>query len=324
MPATTLFLTPRPPFRLDLTVWTLRRRPDNVVDRWDGHVYRRVISLTGGAAAVAVTQVGSPEAPVLRVDLDGRPRCRDADAAVRASLERLLGIDRDLTGFYDAAARDEALGALAGRFRGMKPPRFTCLFEGVMNAVACQQLTLTVGIRLLNRLARAFGPAFPSRDGTAHAFPRPGDILKASPAALRELGFSRQKARAMLELAAAIEGGHLDLDAIADLPDDEAVFRLQGIRGVGRWTAEYVLLRGMGRLHVFPGDDVGARNNLQAWLRRRTPLDYAGVTRTLARWQPHTGLIYFHLLLDRLSEAGLLVGPARVAAPAAERRRNRR
>jgi DNA-3-methyladenine glycosylase II len=69
---------------------------------------------------------------------------------------------------------------------------------------------------------------------------------------------------------------------------------------VGRWTAEYVLLRGLGRLHVFPGDDVGGRNNLQRWLRRSKPFSYAALHRTLARWQPYAGLVYFHLLLDRL------------------------
>jgi hypothetical protein len=77
-------------------------------------------------------------------------------------------------------------------------------------------------------------------------------------------------------------------------------------RGVGRWTAEYVLLRGLGRVHVFPGDDVGARNNLRRWLRLKRTLDYEGVRRVLARWSSHAGLVYFHLLLDRLAEAGYL------------------
>jgi DNA-3-methyladenine glycosylase II len=72
------------------------------------------------------------------------------------------------------------------------------------------------------------------------------------------------------------------------------------LRGVGRWTAEYALLRGLGRLHVFPGDDVGARNNLQRWLGFLEPLDYEGVRRTLARWAPFQGLVYLHLLLNSL------------------------
>ena len=86
------------------------------------------------------------------------------------------------------------------------------------------------------------------------------------PAHLRELGFSLQKGRAMIELARAITEEGLDLEGLAELPDEEAIECLCGLRGVGRWSAEYVLLRGLGRTHVFPGDDVGARNNLQRWL----------------------------------------------------------
>jgi DNA-3-methyladenine glycosylase II len=84
------------------------------------------------------------------------------------------------------------------------------------------------------------------------------------------------------------------------------VNRLCELSGVGRWTAEYVLLRGLGRTHVFPGDDVGARNNLQRWLRLTAPLDYQGVDRVTSRWAGYAGLLYFQLLLDRLAAAGHL------------------
>jgi DNA-3-methyladenine glycosylase II len=97
--------------------------------------------------------------------------------------------------------------------------------------------------------------------------------------------------------------------------------RLVELRGVGRWSAEYVLLRGLGRTHVFPGDDVGARKNLQRWLRLTEPLDYQGVQRALSPWHRYAGLVYFHLLLDRLATAGDLVErpsvtPSRITLPA--------
>jgi DNA-3-methyladenine glycosylase II len=90
------------------------------------------------------------------------------------------------------------------------------------------------------------------------------------------------------------------------LDDRAALAALLRLRGVGRWTAEYALLRGLGRLHVFPGDDVGARNNLARWLGRRGPLDYAGVQSAVHRWQPFAGVVYFHLLLANLAEHGTL------------------
>jgi DNA-3-methyladenine glycosylase II len=218
----------------------------------------------------------------------------------------LLGLRIDLTEFYQFAAHDRQLGPLAQHFQGMKPPRFATVFEGVINAMACQQLTQTLGVHLLNRLAVACGAASGEGDETVHAFPCPEDMARLSSEALRQFGFSHQKSRAMIELAQSVAEGHLDLEELAALPDDEAVARLSELRGVGRWTAEYVLLRGLGRTHVFPGDDVGARNNLQRWLRLAKPLDYEGVRRVLSGWDRYAGLVYFHLLLDRLAEAGHL------------------
>jgi hypothetical protein len=69
---------------------------------------------------------------------------------------------------------------------------------------------------------------------------------------------------------------------------------------------ETPLLRVLGRWSVLPGDDVGARRSLQAWLHLSEPLDYQGVRRHLSGWHPYGGLIYFHLLLNRLAEEGHL------------------
>jgi DNA-3-methyladenine glycosylase II len=305
MSRSTFHLEPLPPFRLDLTVWTLRRRPDNAVDRWDGHAYRRVLPLPTGAVEVIVSQTGPPVAPRLRVVVEGQPPRTRVKTAVATALDRLLGLHIDLTAFDRFAAHQRRLGALARRFRGMKPPRFATVFEGLVNAIACQQLTLSFGIRILNQLAAKFGPALPN-DDTAHAFPRPEDLAPLRPHNLRGFGLSGQKSDALIELARSIVERRFDPDGLADLPDEEAIERLRKLRGVGRWTAEYVLLRGLGRTDIFPGDDVGGRNSLQRWLHLAGPLDYEGVRRTLARWQRFGGLIYLHLLLDRLDDAGYL------------------
>lgn len=285
------------------------------MDRWDGQTYRRVLTLPTGPVEVAVTQIEPPEAPRIRVSVEGQPLRSSVKAAVASALERLLGLHIDLTAFYRFAARQMRLGPLALRFRGMKPPRFVTVFESVVNAIACQQVTLTLGIRLLDALAANYGPALQQGNATVHGFPRPEDLAGLRPEGLRRLGFSRQKGHAMIELARSITEGRFDLDELAELPDEEAVEHLLGLRGVGRWTAEYVLLRGLGRIHVFPGDDVGARNNLQRWLHVAASLDYDGVRRTLASWQPHGGLIYFHLLLDRLEVAGHLQAKAQQRQP---------
>ncbi len=121
---------------------------------------------------------------------------------------------------------------------------------------------------------------------------------------IRALGFSLRKANTIVAIADAATEGRLELEALATRDDEHVVETLTQIAGIGRWSAEYTLLRGLGRLHVFPGDDVGARKNLARWLGLAEPLDYAGVQRAVSGWRPYAGLVYFHLLLNRLAARG--------------------
>ncbi len=304
---TSFDLEPVPPFRLDLTVWTLRRRPDNAVDRWDGSTYRRVLALEGHQPVeVAASQSGPPQSPRLHVVVRGAALALDINQRVMQTLGRLLGTGVDLGSFYELSQNDERLRPLAGQFCGFKPPRFLTPFEALVNAMACQQLTLTVGIRLLNSLAEAYGPSMRAEDGTFHSFPRPEDLAEVDVEKLRKMGFSYQKARYITGLARGITSGEIDLRRIESLDDKKAADWLRSLKGVGRWTAEYCLLRGLGRIQVFPADDVGARNNLQRWLGLPGPMSYDEISRALAPWAGYGGLIYFHLLLKSLLEKGTL------------------
>ncbi len=104
MSRNTFCLEPVPPFRLDLTVWTLRRRPDNAVDRRDGRTYRRVLVLAGIRVEVAVTQIKPPEEPQLPVTVEGASLTGTVRAAVTSALERLLGLHIDLAAFHRSVA----------------------------------------------------------------------------------------------------------------------------------------------------------------------------------------------------------------------------
>ncbi|MGA9452588.1 MAG: DNA-3-methyladenine glycosylase 2 family protein [Verrucomicrobiia bacterium] len=301
---TTFLLKPIPPFRLDLTVWALRRRPSNLIDRWDGQTYRRVLVLNGQPVEAAVVHPGSPDSPHLQVTFTGQRITSNLKSAAVKSLARLLGLRINLSDFYWRAATDAKLNPLAERFRGMKPPRFPTVFETLVNAIACQQMSLSLGILLLSRMTEKFGPAMNGSIESVHAFPRPEDLANREAADFRLLGFSRAKGESLIALARTCASGQIDLEALDGLSNEAVVERLLKLKGVGRWSAEYALLRGLGRLNVYPGDDVGARNNLQRWLKLKKPLDYDGVRRITARWQPYAGLVYFHMLLDRLDAAG--------------------
>ncbi len=309
MGSLTFGMRPVPPFRLDLTAWALRRRARNLVDRWDGATYRRVLVIGEAPVEIAVTQTSSIDHPRLEITVTGGMGPETASAVPRF-LTRALGLRVNLQPFYALAMSDRRLAPLVEQFRGLKPPRFPSVFEALVNAIACQQLSLTVGIELLDRVATHCGLAISSGSVGQHAFPRPEDLLKVKAPTFRRLGFSYSKAHSLLALSRQIVAGRFDPEELQSLDSPSAIDRVMEQHGVGRWTAEYVLLRGLGRLDTFPGDDVGARNRLALWLGRARPLDYDGVKRAVGRWQPYAGLVYFHLLLAGLTESGEMSGGA--------------
>jgi DNA-3-methyladenine glycosylase II len=96
---------------------------------------------------------------------------------------------------------------------------------------------------------------------------------------------------------------------------DTVLERLYALQGVGRWSAEYMLLHGLGRLHLFPGDDVGTQNKIQEYLGLRKAPNYETGRRRLARWGFYTGLIHFDFLLYVLAQRGKLhVRKVRIAS----------
>jgi DNA-3-methyladenine glycosylase II len=94
-------------------------------------------------------------------------------------------------------------------------------------------------------------------------------FLELDEAAFRSIGFSRQKVAHGRALAAAVAGGALDLEALAAVPEEDAIAAIAALRGFGRWSAEIYLLFALGRADVFPADDLG----LQVGMQRLKRLD---------------------------------------------------
>lgn len=297
---------PLAPFRLDVTVWTLRRRASNRIDQWDGTTYTRVLAIDHAPVKVSVSQRQDAPVPELLVTVVSFAPVEGVASTVRETLQRLLGLRIDVAGFYTLTANDPFLSPLARRFLGLKPPRFPSIFEALLNAFACQQVSLEVGLMLLNRLTATYGMRFDEDQPSLSAFPEPEALAGVSVEDIKQLGFSRQKARAIVELATTLAGGQQVCSLLDSMTNEEVKAVLFPIRGVGRWSAEYVLLRGLGRVDTFPGDDVGAQKNLQQLLQLEEKPSYEAVRNVTSSWQPYAGFVYFHLLLEKLYQKGIL------------------
>ena len=283
------------PYRLDLTVSALRRLSTNVVDVFtpDGH-YMRVLAGASGAMMVDVVQL---RADALRVTIDGN--ASDHEWALTL-VKRMLGVDRDLAHFDRAAARLQWLRQLARRMRGVKPPRYPTLWEAFVNTIAFQQVSLQAASAIARRLIVASEHPVEREGVRLYAFPNIEHVLDAKTNVLRTIGFSARKLATLRRVGEALASGALDEAMLEEQSSVDAAATLQRIKGIGPWTAAVILLRGLGRLDVFPLRDTSVARNL-ALVGGRASLDVATIVEAL---RPQQGMLYYHLLLARLESRG--------------------
>lgn len=256
---------------------------------------------SGAAAARAVLRLGArPLLAEFRQELRRPPRVTvtaHAPAAargrLRAAAASLLSADLDLRPFYRLAARDPVLGALTHALRGLKPLRPASLFEMAVIAITEQQISLAAAYRIRQRLIERFGANL----GPLWAFPSPRSLARAPLRVLRACGLSRAKSGYIAELARKIARGALDLDSLRAMPDEEARDFLRAQRGFGPWSADYVLVRGLGRVDRVPADDLGVRDAVGQYLGGGRRVSARTVERLLKPFAPYRGLAVFYLLV---------------------------
>ena len=295
------------PFRLDFTVWALRRRKTNLVDWWDEEKYSRILVFDNQPVRMSIVQEGTSRTPNLGLTLSSQKGISiSTQKEALLIVRKMLGLTVDLQPFYKLATGNEFLKDLVEVFSGVKPPCFPSFFEALVNSISCQQVTLDVGILMINRLANRFGIKFEIKGVIQYAFPRPEDLENATEADIKDLGYSAQKARAIKELVQTFLQHNIDLIHLEKMANEQIVQYLTTLRGIGRWSAEYALLRGVERLDIFPGDDVGARNNLQRLFHLDEKLNYEEINKLTSQWHPYEGLVNFHLLLEKLHRQGVI------------------
>jgi DNA-3-methyladenine glycosylase II len=278
------------------------------MDRWEDGSWKRAFTIADQTFEVVVNQENqkTKDHSSIQVQIAGSQLTDSQTKWLLEALEKCMGLNKDLSAFYRFAQKDKTLNSLTKRFLGLKPPRFPTVFEGAINGIACQQVSLDLGIILLNRLCKNYGREVKDLNYSARAFPSPENLMNLTPECFRELGYSRQKGRAIIELSKSIASGNLNLEQLAEEDNTQVLAKLCNLRGIGRWTGEYVLLRGLGRLDVFPADDIGGRRGLRQLLGIDDSLNYNQTRSLVSRWYPYGGFIYFHLLMNRLVQEGCL------------------
>ena len=291
-----LTLQPTPPYDFRLTMEHLASFGTGArANIFEDDQYSRLLYVEGNLLLAQVRSLGTVETPRLEVTVNGSDLTDQTLQTVQNTLTWILGGDTPLTKFYDAALNDPVLAPLVKQLYGLKISQTPTVFEAFVQSIFSQQIATNVARIIGSLLLERYASTMTHNGHTYYAFPTPASLLPDGIPGLRGIKLSNRKAEYILDVAAAIVDGSLDLEAMRHLPDEEATKRLLALRGVGPWTAHWLLLRALGRMDAFPAGDLALRRIVSRLYLDGEELSVRQLEKFSERWSPWRSLYTTYL-----------------------------
>jgi DNA-3-methyladenine glycosylase II len=264
------------PVDIPTSLELFRRSGDDLIDRWDGAHLVRTLRIGERSVAYVCTVSGSIAEPLLHVMVDDPVQLPVVEQALLATFVPAP------VEFAELRQRDPVIARLDAAYPGLRTVRQFDLLAALVRCISAQQVNLRWAVTIRRRLAEAFGDRHQVGEHVVYSL-NAERLAAASVAEIRALQFTTRKAEYIISTAEAIARGQLKMAELATLPDDEVIARLAALRGIGRWTAEWILARTLGRPCVVAGD-LGVRKAVGlAYLGTPLPAESA-VREATAHW----------------------------------------
>lgn len=214
---------------------------------------------------------------------------------VRKYIADWLDLDTDITPFYRLAEKDKLLAPLVKSFYGLRLIGIPDLFEAFAWAITGQQINLAFAYTLKRRLVESFGESI-MHDGTRHyIFPRADVIAGLAVNDLKPLQYSEKKAEYLINIAQKFSSGELSKEQLVGMSREGVEQKLVSIRGIGKWTAHYVMMKSLKDHSAFPVADVGLQNAIKHLLGLPAKPAAAEVERMGRKWKGWEAYATFYL-----------------------------
>jgi len=264
----------------------------SVSERVEGRILTKTVLVDGTAHRLQIDLAHSDRAtdPHAEVRLDGDVLPPET---VERIVSRMLGLCSDPVGFEALVAAREDAARILGTRRGLRIPLTADIWDAVCWAVIGQQINLTFAAALRRAMIERAGVLH--RISGLYANPDPARVAALDMEDLTSLRFSRSKASYLIGVARQIEEGVLSLEALAQGSAGEAEAALVAVRGIGTWTARYILLRGFGFPDMAPIGDSGLATALQRLHGLAERPDLKAQEASMQAFAPHRSLATTHL-----------------------------
>lgn len=286
------------PFNFGLTA-QIFGSGDKEIRKYANGRFSQVIYVNEKLAQLNVASIGTVEKPKINVELKSNTPLTLQDKKKAEEVAKfILNLDFDLCSFYRDVEKDRVMQQIAGQLYGLKNPTTPTVFEALVDSIVEQQISIKVAHTIEERLIKKFGENLTLDDETYYAYPTPQNMACGSIEEIQDCGLSQRKAQYIFGAATLIVDGKLDLENLKSHENpEEIISELDAVRGIGIWTAELTLLRGMQKLDALPADDLGVRRVISRYYCGGKPIKAAEARDIAKSWGRWKGLAAFYLIV---------------------------
>ncbi|UNT57819.1 DNA-3-methyladenine glycosylase 2 family protein [Lysinibacillus capsici] len=195
---------------------------------------------------------------------DSRPIEKWERQEIVTYIQEWFDLDNDLTPFYEMANTDPLLKIPAQKYSGLRVIGIPDLFEALCWGVLGQQINLAFAYTLKRQFVESFGDSIEWNGKKYWIFPPYERIAQLTPTDLAAIKMTVKKSEYIIGIARLMANGDLSKEQLKKMDFKEAEKSLIKIRGIGPWTANYVLMRCLRFQTAFPIDDVGLINSIKS------------------------------------------------------------
>lgn len=224
-----------------------------------------------------------------------QPECDEEILAVERYIRDWFDMDTNLEPFYELAQRDPLLKDPVSRFFGLRLMGIPDLFEALAWAIIGQQINLAFAYILKRRLVERFGTSIDWQGQKHWIFPKAENIATLEVDELTDLKMTVKKSEYLIDVARLIVNGEVSKEKLLASDFQSAEKTLLNIRGIGPWTANYVLMRCLRYREAFPIDDVGLQNALKAVLGKEKKPTKEEIRNYAVAWRNWESYATFYL-----------------------------
>ena len=253
----TTSITPTAPFSFDLTAsFTTNFQEQSSADSYIDGVYSRLLDIRGKKCLIKVGSIDELNLPNLWLEIKSEALDDLTIFEATKQASQLLGTHQDLKPFYLMAEKEPFLKDLIHKFNGLHLPQTASVWEGLVSAILGQQISAHVAKILRFNLVHTYGTAVEEDVVTHYTFPEPEAIASIGVEGLQAIKLSKNKSKYIVDIAKDIVAGELDLEKLRACSDEDIVKHLTRIRGIGPWSANWMLIRSYDRPDAFPAGDL--------------------------------------------------------------------